>query len=271
MRFLGLAFALFVFAVANNAAALKFFPNRLVLSDRDRTATLTIVNSGSQTQRYTLRWTRMRMVKGAGLEMLDEDEPAPDLNPAHDFVLYAPRRAVVPPNGTQTVRFMARPPADLAEGEYRSHLVVTQPPSQEGDGAGDGQGAGTRIETVSRTTIPVILRHGDLTLDVGVKAAGIDRSGDRAQFEVTLERTGTKSLYGDVEILWRDGDGRELVVNEINGVGIYPEINERTFRHVLFFPNRGDVPSGTLHYRLYEHTEDGISGELLAETKVRVP
>ena len=272
MRAFGIAVVVFLLAGINQAAAFSYYPTRLVLTDRQRTGIINIINKSEEASRFTLQWRRLKMTKESGLTRLKEGESLPDnIEPADDFVLYAPRQAMVPPNNNQVVRFMARPPRDLPDGEYRSHLVITDTPDDLGDNDRQEQTSGTRVLRVPQTTIPIIVRVGDLTLDVGVKNASLGRENGSPVLNVTLRREGSKSLYGDVEIVWRGDDGGELILNQINAVAIYPELNERSWTHTLTLPNRDTLPAGTVHYMVREHTdEDDAQGKLLAETKLRV-
>lgn len=261
-----------VMVVADQVRALSFDPTRVVLTERQRTAVVRVFNTGTESQRYTVQWVDMRMTQERGLTMVEDASELEGIEPARDLVFFAPRQATVPAQSSQTIRMMARPPRDLPDGEYRSHLLITQPPKRgDGDGDGGDGGATTRILRVSRTTLPVIYRQGDPDFQVEVAELALTRNRDDPAVRVTLEHSGAKSLYGDVEILWRGDDGEELVLNEINGVAVYPEMTSRSFTHRLFLPDRDEVPPGRVIYRLREHNGGGEPGELLTETEVRVP
>lgn len=251
--------------------ALNFDPTRVVLTERQRTAVVRVFNPGTEAQRYTIQWVDMRMTRERGLTIVEDASALDGIEPARDLVFFAPRQATVPAESSQTLRLMARPPQDLPDGEYRSHLLITQPPDRDESGGSNGDGTTTQIQRVSRTTIPVIYRQGDPDLQVEATDAKLVRKGDRPALRIQLARSGAKSLYGDVEILWRGDDGKELVLNETNGIAVYPELDSRSFTHRLFLPNQDEVPPGRVVYRLREHSDGNQPGKLLTETEVRVP
>ncbi|SDF57475.1 P pilus assembly protein, chaperone PapD [Limimonas halophila] len=252
--------------------ALKFAPTRLVLSERNRTAVLRIFNSGEEPDRVRFEWQLMRMEPKTGLlkEVPDGEDLPEGIEPSHDFTIYAPRQAVVPPGGRQIIRFMVRPPKDLPPGEYRSHLVVTEEPQQRNVDTGNDDISVT-LRTVRQTTLPVIYRQGELSAAVSISDAKlVDRNGTPT-LRVTVNREGKRSIYADGEVVWTGPQGEERVLRDLRGLGVYPEVSVRVFNHKLNPPEDIDLSGGTIHYRLFEHTDNNRQGPLLAETEVRVP
>jgi len=245
---------------ASDAAALRFDPTRVVLTERQRTATLRLMNAESEPISYNVSWIRIRMTNDKGLEIIESDDDAKDLQPARDFILYAPRQSVVAPRSGQLVRLLARPPADLPDGEYRSHLAISEAPEVQGNTGDDApdQGLGVQFTTISRTTIPVIYRHGDLHAEVEVKRLELVRNGAGGgpSLLVTLTRSGNRSAYGDVDVTWVRPSGEEVVVHQSRGHSIYTELAFRDFRHRLRLPDDTSLDGGTLRYRFRERDVD---------------
>lgn len=260
--------------VVSPAQALSFFPERIVLDDQQRSAVLRIVNKDDVPRSYTITWRRMRMTPDRGLRPVADGERADDLKPARDHVLFAPRKAVVPPNSTQAVRLLARVPADLAPGEYRSHLMITEAPRETNMGAGtggdDGGGVRMQIKVVPRTTLPVILRHGDPEARVSVESMRVRRSGTGPRLDVTLGRTGDRSVYARARVEWEAPDGTRHEVFGPATVAIYPEIDRRSFSHPLDLPAGRSLDAGTLHYVLEGHRSGGGGDRILTDRRLRV-
>lgn len=257
----------------SNANALSFFPKRIMLDDQKRATVLRIVNKDDIPRRYIITWHRMRMTRDRGLRPVAEDDPAPELKPARDYVLFGPRQAVVPPGSTQAVRLMAQPPADLAPGEYRSHLMITQPPrqSESGDGADAADDVQMQLEVVHRTTMPVILRHGDPEAEVAVAAMFVGETGQGPQLDVTLARSGERSIYMNATVIWETPDGERHRVFGPATTAIYPEIERREYSHRLQLPEGRSLDGGTLHYVLKQYPVHGGPSPVLAERRIRVP
>lgn len=265
-RTLALALAL----AASPAGALSFFPARVVLDDQHRSAVLRVVNKDDVPRSYIITWHRMRMTPDRGLRPVADGERADDLRPARDHVLFAPRQAVVAPSSTQAVRLMARVPADLPPGEYRSHLMITEAPRETTAGAGVGVGVRMQIQVVSRTTLPVILRRGDPQAQVSVDSMRVDRAAGGPRLDVTLGRTGERSVYANAAVEWEAPDGKRHEVFGPATVVIYPELDRRAFSHPLDLPPGSSLDAGTLHYVLTDHPAGGGSERILVDRRLRV-
>ena len=126
---------------------------------------------------------------------------------------------------------MARGSSDLPDGEYRSHFMVTSVPDAEGfsieeaTGAQQADGIGVTIRPRFGIAIPVIVRVGETTLDVGITGATLLTARDGTQaVGFILNRSGTRSAFGDV-VIKAAGSAEPIAVSR--GVGIYPEIDAR--------------------------------------------
>ncbi len=75
-------------------------------------------------------------------------------------------------------------------------------------------------------SIPVIVRIGETTLDIGIRDIGVvtEPGGQRA-VQMTLDRTGTRSAFGNIRVTAR---GVDEPVGLLKGVGIYTEVDART-------------------------------------------
>lgn len=95
-------------------ADLMVYPSRILLSDRERTAQVDIINN-SQTQGiYKISLVRKRMTETGAFS--DISNPDPEERFADDLVKYSPRQVTLLPGASQTVRMMVKIPKDLPEG-----------------------------------------------------------------------------------------------------------------------------------------------------------
>ncbi len=155
-------------------------------------------------------------------------------NNAASFLRVGPRRFSVQPGRGQEVRVAARPPANLAPGEYRTHLSVMNTGNQAGDPtesikADLGEGISVVIPIRIARAVRVLYRHqvrpegGRL----GAVSRAVEGSDVVATFDVT--RLGVTSLLAKTEVIARDAGGKELGRWEGPGINIYPENASRVF------------------------------------------
>lgn len=110
------------------AGELMVHPTRVVFDGNTRTAQIDVINSGTETMTYRISLIRRRMTdtgEFVPVESAHEQERFAD-----EMIRYSPRQVVIPPGGTQAVRLQLRKPANLEDGEYRSHLLFQALPPE---------------------------------------------------------------------------------------------------------------------------------------------
>src|ERR1700756_4358671 len=160
-------------AFAQGGADLNVSPKRLVFKQNARIDSVLIFNSGDAAATYNISCIDRLMTVDGGLHALGGADLKPDVaalagkvRSARALVLFTPRRVTLQPGETQTVRIRVTRPADLAPGEYRTHLTVTAvPPQDQGLTAEQaGQAAPTemsvRLIPLFSISIPIIVRQG---------------------------------------------------------------------------------------------------------------
>jgi len=216
---------------------INLYPKRIVIDARQRIASVGLYNRAAALGEYEISVTDMLMTPDGQVFPLDNLPPgvsADRLSPASAMLRWSPRRVALQASEAQTIRIMARPPAELPDGEYRSHFMVVSVPAdvdqglsiEEAAGAGDGRadGIGVVIRPRFGISIPVILRVGETTLDVGLQVDGlVDGEGGKA-LALTVLRSGTRSAFGDITVTM-PGGGDPVAVTR--GVGVYPEVDSR--------------------------------------------
>ena len=205
-------------------------PTRVVLEGRTRSAALTLFNTGDAPAVYRLSLIHMRMTERGALE-IEQGAPAPDERIADDLVRFSPRQVSLAAHETQTVRVQVRIPADLADGEYRSHLLFRVVPNGPRDAGQGPEGAfSIRLTPLVAVSIPVIVRRGETSAKADLSGARlVDEGGSRA-VEVRLDRAGNRSLYGDLDVAWRPASGPSVSVGRALGVAVYVPNSSRIFR-----------------------------------------
>lgn len=216
---------------------INIYPRRIVMDQRQRVASVGLYNKMPFEGEYEISVTNMIMTDRGQIipfSNLPDNVDASQVKTASDMLRWSPRRVLLLGSEAQTVRIMARPPADLPDGEYRAHFTVVSVPSDINDGfsiddaiGGENQAAGNVGVTIRPRfgiSIPVIVRVGSTTLEVGLADFSISRGDGGPQVSLTISRSGTRSAYGDL-IITAPGQEAPLVV--ARGIGVYPEIDAR--------------------------------------------
>ena len=253
-------------------AELMLHPTRLVFDKNTRAAQIELINTGSKPASYRISLVNRRMTETGKFEAADSAQDGERF--ADAMLRYSPRQITLQPGTAQTVRVMLRKPAELAEGEYRSHLQFDKLPEVEGKASIENQGTGTGIGVVMNAlvgaSVPVIVRHG--TIDATVKLAGLSLGKDeakRAQLALQFEREGNSSVYGDVSVTFTPKNGKPHKLAQVGGIAVYTPNRVRQATLPLQVQDGVALIGGTLEVSYRDRPEAG--GKLLAQASLHLP
>ena len=256
-------------AAAQGFGDLVVSPTRVELEGRTRSATVTLTNRGAEAALFRISLIAMDMDEKGNLKAVEK--PTAGMLTAEELVRYAPRQVDIPPGGTQTVRLVVRKPADLAAGEYRSHMFFRAVPPEDAGRAVDEQanqsGISVRLTPIFGITIPVIVRHGELDLKVGMSGFAVvtDKETKTKKLAFELSRTGKKSAYGDINVEYLPaGGGAPVVVGEVTRLAVFTPNKDRGVEVPLTPPPGVTLGKGTLKvlYRQVNGDATLASGEV---------
>ena len=233
LRFLK-AFGLFTAAALGAAVSpalasgdLLVAPTRIIL-DGSRGTEVVLNNIGSAPATYRISLEIKRMTAAGGLDEIAEENATPAERAALDMIVFSPRRVTLPPNQPQVVRVGVRVPEGLPPGEYRAHMlfraVPDVVPAVGAEAKPEGAGVSIALTPIYGITIPVIVRVGDLGAEAVIGDAWVSEGADGPAFNFDLSRTGSRSVYGDIEVT-RPGVAEPLLV--ARGIAVYPEVGAR--------------------------------------------
>lgn len=214
----------------NVQASLLISPMRVVFDDRERAATVTIINTGKTTATYRVELVDNLQTPDGKYQRLADDQTMPaELLSAKAMLRYSPRQVTLKPNERQQVRLSLRKPAGLLEGEYRSHLAFTQLPDPAMLET-HPKGAKMQVFMLTGFTIPVQVRHGQLAVTARLANAQVITEPNHTGLRVTLNREGDFSSFGKLQVFWRkDAQSSETLLNFIDNAALYRELPTRTF------------------------------------------
>lgn len=255
-------------------AELMLYPTRIVFEGNQRAAQLELINNGTESATYRITLVNRRMSDTGAFSEIDD--PLPGEQFAGDLLRYSPRQVTLAPGAGQTVRIMVRKPANLAAGEYRSHLLFARQPDPRGrtsvetSEAGADNEIGIVITALVGATIPVIVRHGTTGASVALRHLDLRQSAGKAPvLALNLERSGNQSVYGDLTVSFTPRGGSEQVVARTNGVAIYAPNPLRRANITLGQPAGSRLTDGVLRVSYRQQAEDG--GAPLAEAVLQLP
>lgn len=247
-------------------------PVRVIFEKGKSNEDINLTNIGRDTAVYVVSYQHYRMAT---------DGSFTELSPNDTTVKYAdanlrifPRRVVLPPNESQTIRLQYRRSADMRPREIRSHLYFR---ADKGKGllgmplaGADSTKMAVRITPVFGISIPVIVRIGSVNATVQLAGVELKNMNDSATvMQVEIHRSGMASVYGDIKVVYKPLTGKEVVLATANGVGVYTEIDKRKFSVVLSHKNRTKLKQGKLIIT-YRNAETQ-SGNELARLEYQLP
>jgi hypothetical protein len=214
-------------AQAQAAGDLLVAPTRVIL-DGSRGTEVVLNNIDDEPATYRISLELKRMTPEGGLETIDESNATAAERAALDMIRYSPRRVVLPPNQPQVVRLGVRVPDGLPAGEYRAHMLFRAVPDAVAATPASETAAdrvSVSIKPIYGITIPIIVRVGDITAQAKIGNAWIEKDPETgASFNFDLARTGTRSVYGDIDVM-KPGAAKPLL--SIRGIAVYAELAAR--------------------------------------------
>jgi P pilus assembly chaperone PapD len=242
------------------AGDLLVAPTRVVL-DGQRGTEVILNNIGDTPATYRVSLEIKRMQPDGTLV----DVVSTDMNPseaaAAQMIVYAPRRVDLPPNQPQAIRINIRPSADLPDGEYRAHLLFRAIPAAPTVGEIADGGLAIELIPIYGITIPIIVRHGELSATAAVSSAQLVATEDGPTLQIALTRAGNRSIYGELRVT---KEGVKDPVVQVRGIAIYPEVDGRTVS-LQITPEQSAMLRGPVTIGYYEPADQG--GGKIAELK----
>lgn len=258
--FLCAAFLIPLFT-AYNAQALRLTVKRVIFEGSVRSENIIIINSKDTPETYRIGWRPMYMNdKGRLIAFEDQAETIPkSYKKVEDMIRYAPRRITVDPRSSQQIRLLLRRPGDLPDGEYRNHLYIMTERLDNENKTKDGNS----LTALPGISIPVFVRKGNLNVAASFNRLSFRDIGNAVKIDLSINRQGNKSLYGELELVCNLDQGDEYVLHTISNLAIYTDTALRA-QTIKVLKNETSVPCKALYARLWGNTaEDRI---LLAET-----
>ncbi len=240
---------------------LILYPRRIVFEGAKHIEEINLANTGKDTATYQISVLEMRMKDDGNFQEIFIPDSAQLF--AEPYIRIFPRKVTLGPNETQVVKVQLTSGGKMAAGEYRSHLyfraVQMQKPKGTEDEGQNAKGISVRITPIFGISIPVLVRVGETKAAAQIGQLSLsDRNDAGAILNLTLNRSGNASMYGNLLIDYYAKDGaRSQRIAEADGVAVYTPNNLRHIRIQL--PVKKGVDYGTgkieIHYESSPETK----------------
>jgi P pilus assembly chaperone PapD len=253
-------------------AELMLHPTRIVFDKNARAAQIELINTGAKPASYRISLVNRRMSEAGQFEAAETAQDGERF--ADEMLRYSPRQVTLMPGTAQTVRVMLRKPAELAEGEYRSHLQFDKLPEVEGSASIEHQAAGSAgigvvLNALVGASVPVIVRHGAPSASVSLAGLALQQDeARRPQLALEFAREGGSSVYGDVSVTFTR-NGKTHSLGQVGGIAVYSPNRVRKATLPLQVPAGLALAGGMLEVSYRDRPEAG--GKLLAQASLALP
>lgn len=186
-----------IIALSGTQAFAVYVAPVFVVFERNNSALITLNNRSNRTKVITFGWED-RYYKDGKITVLQEGETAEHYKPASPYMKYSPRRIIMKPKQSQTVRLILQRPKDMEPGEYRSHFKIMEENLQDAQAAAESDnqpGLSGRMIVNVDTNIPIFIRHGETDIDVTLTSAKFAADEQGPILQLSLDNNSTRTIY----------------------------------------------------------------------------
>ena len=211
-------------------------PMRVIFEGKKQKQDLNLTNIGSDTAVYNVSFLHYRMMEdGSFKNVISGDSLS---NCADKYLRIFPRRVVLAPRESQTIRLQSRRLPGMEPGEYSSRLYFRAEKKVEPLGLvrkeRDSTSMSVSLVPVFGLSIPVFVRVGELEARLSLTDPVLTAVNDSVyRLKLVLNRSGNKSVYGNIRVEYDPGQGKTVEVETVKGIGIYTEVEKREYTVLL--------------------------------------
>lgn len=207
-------------------------PRRVVFEGNKNSQELNLANTGKDTAKYMVSIMEIRMKDDGSFQEITEPDPGQRF--AEKYLRFFPRMVTLSPNESQVVKIQLIKKSELEPGEYRSHIyfraIPNMKPLGEPTEAVKDSTITIKLTPVFGITIPVIIRVGESTTAVSLSNLSMEVVNDTLpRLNLTFNRSGNMSVYGDVTVDYLSPDGKISEVGIVKGIAVYTPNTIRNF------------------------------------------
>jgi hypothetical protein len=204
-------------------------PKRVVFEGNKLRESLNLANMGKDTTTYSISFLQYDMKEDGSFVTVEKSDSGQMF--ADPYLRVFPRRVTLAPGEPQVIMLQYRRIANMPPGEYRSHLYFRAeknigPLSLKS--SGDSTQLSVQLIPVYGLSIPIIIRSGLVNVSSTLSDLKLEtQQGSVEYLNLTINRTGNISVYGNIIIEYSPVQGTPYEIGEIRGVGVYTNIEKR--------------------------------------------
>jgi hypothetical protein len=245
-------------------------PTRVVFEGRKQVESIYLVNMGKETTTYSVSFLQYDQNEDGSYAILDA--ASDDKMFADPYLRIYPRTVTLAPSESQVIKLQCRLKPGMLDGEYRSHLYFRS----EKNYTALGYEKTDTIKTISvkltpiyGISIPVIIRSGDLNAAAIFSDLKIAKEDLETKLNFTINRSGNKSIYGNLAAEYVPVEGRPYQIGVLNSVAVYTNINKRNFSLLLNLSPGTKLNTGKVRLR-FSSSNDAKNQGIFAETELEL-
>ena len=223
---LGLCFSADVIA-QDLGSILYVSPSRVIISPDQKIQTLTVSNRSGIERRYDISVVDQIMNEQGITSRVDTFDYS-----AKRMLRFVPKRFSLKPNERQIIRVMVRRPDALPDGDYHSHMLFREIPTQnkspeDVEQQTPGSAAATfEIKTLYGLAVPVVVQNGVVQSDMVLADAKILKNADGPVLAIAMQRSGNAEASRYVTADKILSDGSRVPVMPGQWVRMYREVEQ---------------------------------------------
>ena len=198
-------------------------PRRVAFDGTKRSEELNLANVGTDSATYVISFIQIRMKEDGTFEKITEPDSAQLF--ADKYLRFFPRTVTLAPNEAQTIKVQVIRTNEMQPGEYRSHLYFRAVPNEKPLGEKEvtkDSSISVRIIPIFGISVPVIIRSGEISSKVELSDVSFKVESDTIPvLNMTFNRSGNMSVYGDVSVDYISANGKVTRVGNIKGMAVY--------------------------------------------------
>jgi hypothetical protein len=229
---------------------LLIMPRRVVFEGTKKYEELNLANIGKDTSRYVISLIHYRMKENGEFEEIDKSDTGQYF--ADKWLRFFPHSVTLGPGESQLVKIQVTRSKEMAVGEYRSHIyfraIPDVMPLGEKEPVRDSSSITVSLVPIFGISIPVIIRVGESSTKTTLTDLSLDLQRDTVPLlNLTIQRTGNMSVYGDLFIDYLPAQGKPVRVGDVRGIAVYTPNPIRRFQLDLNKARGVNYHSGKLH------------------------
>ena len=218
------------FAWAKAQGDLLITPFRVVFDGTKQMEELSVSNVGKDTVRYSISFVQYRMTENGAFQQIDKPDEGQLFS--DKYLRVFPRTVTLAPREAQIVKVQVKETPDMVDGEYRSHLYFRSAKPNDKNAITSNPSdttVGIKLTPIYGISIPIIIRKGNLSVTTFIDNVSVSEPADTVkELTVVLHRSGTESVFGDINVVLEDASGKTYPVGVMKGISVYTPNLTRT-------------------------------------------